>query len=84
MATPSDVAPYFGHPEADLALVDNYSPVNPALFRTYTESAAIDPRFPERRELWRLHSYLAAIAFHGADAVDLFLPRIDSAVRQYA
>jgi fructosamine-3-kinase len=79
-----DVAPYFGHPEADLALVDNYSPVDPALFRTYAESAPIDPGFPERRELWRLHSYLAAIAFHGADAIDSFLPRLESAVRQYA
>jgi fructosamine-3-kinase len=79
-----DVAPYFGHPEADLALADNYSPVDPALFRAYMESAPIDPGFPDRRELWRLHSYLAAIAFHGADAIDSFLPRIDSAVRQYA
>jgi fructosamine-3-kinase len=79
-----DVAPYFGHPEADLALVDNYSPVDPALFHAYSESAPIDPGFPDRRELWRLHSYLAAIAFHGADAIDSFLPRIDSAVRQYA
>jgi len=79
-----DVAPYFGNPEADLALVDNYSPVDPALFRTYAESAPIDPGFAERRELWRLHSYLAAIAFHGADAIDSFLPRIDSAVRRYA
>ena len=79
-----DVAPYFGHPEADLALVDNYSPVDPALFRAYAEIAPVDPGFAERRELWRLHSYLAAIAFHGANAIDSFLPRIDTAVRQYA
>src|SRR5689334_16046684 len=39
-----DVAPYFGHPEADLALVDNYSPVDPALFHAYMESAPIGPR----------------------------------------
>lgn len=78
-----DVAPYFGHPEADLALVDNYSPADPALFHAYMESAPIDPGFAERRELWRLYSYLAAIAFHRADAIDSFLPRIDSAVRQY-
>ena len=79
-----DVAPYFGHPEADLALVDNYSPVDPALFRAYSESAPVDPGFAKRRELWRLPSYLAAIAFHGANAIGSFLPRIDSAVRQYA
>jgi fructosamine-3-kinase len=79
-----DVAPYFGHPEADLALVDNYSPVHPALFHAYAESVPIDPGFAERRELWRLHSYLAAIAFHGADATGAFLPRLDAAVLQYA
>jgi len=79
-----DVAPYFGHPEADLALVDNYSPVDPALFRAYAESAPVDPGFAQRRELWRLPSYLAAIAFAGANAVHSFLPRIDAAVSQYA
>lgn len=79
-----DVAPYFGHPEADLALVDNYSPADPALFRAYEESQPVDPGFARRRELWRLHSYLAAITFAGADAVPSFLPRLDAAVRQYA
>jgi fructosamine-3-kinase len=79
-----DVAPYFGHPEADLALVDNYSPVDPVLFRAYAKSQPIDPGFAERRELWRMPSYLAAIAFHGAHAVRSFLPRLDAAVRQYA
>jgi fructosamine-3-kinase len=79
-----DVAPYFGHPEADLALVGNYSLVHPALFRTYAESKPIDLGFAERRELWRLYSYLAAIAFHGADAINSFLPRLDAAIRQYA
>lgn len=79
-----DVAPYFGHPEADLALVDNYSPADPALFRAYAESQPVDPGFAGRRELWRLHSYLAAIAFAGAEAVPSFVPRLDAAVRQYA
>ena len=48
------------------------------------ESQPVDPGFAGRRELWRLHSYLAAIAFAGANAVPSFLPRLDAAVRQYA
>lgn len=80
-----DVAPYFGHPEADLALVDIYSPVDPALFRAYAESAPADPGFAGRRELWRLPGYLAVIAVDGANTFGRsFLPRLDAALRQYA
>ena len=80
-----DVAPYFGHPEADLALVDIYSPADPALFRAYAESAPVDSGFVGRRELWRLPGYLAAIAVAGANAFGRsFLPRLDAALGQYA
>jgi fructosamine-3-kinase len=79
-----DVAPYFGHPEADLALVDYFSPVHPALPEAYGELAPLDPGFPGRRELWRLPAYLAVIAVAGADPVGRsFLPRLDDAVRRY-
>ena len=79
-----DVAPYFGHPEADLALVDIYAPVGPELFRAYAESAPLDPGFAGRCELWRLAGYLAAIAVAGASAFGRsFLPRLDAAIRQY-
>jgi fructosamine-3-kinase len=80
-----DVAPYFGHPEADLALVDYYSPVHPALLGAYERLAPLDPGFAGRRELWRLHAYLAVIAVAGADAFGrAFLPRLAAAVRRYA
>ena len=79
-----DVAPYFGHPEADLALVGIYAPVDPELFRAYAESAPLDPGFAGRCELWRLAGYLAAIAVAGASAFGRsFLPRLDAAIRQY-
>jgi fructosamine-3-kinase len=79
-----DVAPYFGHPEADLALVDIYAPVDPALLRVYADLAPLDPGFAGRRELWRLADYLAAIAVAGASEFGRsFLPRLDAAVRQY-
>jgi fructosamine-3-kinase len=80
-----DVAPYFGHPEADLALVDYFSPVHPALVRAYEEIAPLDPGFAGRRELWRLHAYLAVIAVDGAGVFGRsFLPRLTAAVRQYS
>lgn len=80
-----DVAPYFGHPEADLALVDYFSPVHPAVLRAYAELVPLDPGFAGRRELWRLHAYLAVIAVDGAGAFGRsFLPRLADAVRRYA
>jgi fructosamine-3-kinase len=79
-----DVAPYFGHPEADLALVECFSPAGPELLRAYAELAPLDPGFAGRRELWRLHLYLAAIAVGGASALGRsFLPRVAAAIRQY-
>lgn len=62
-----DVAPYYGHPEADLALVDWIEPVPDLLFDAYRDVASIDPGFPARRELWRLHAYLAGVAVAGTD-----------------
>jgi fructosamine-3-kinase len=80
-----DVAPYFGHPEADLALVECFTPADPELLRAYAELAPLDPGFGGRRELWRLHAYLAVIAVDGANPFGRsFLPRLAGAVRQYA
>jgi fructosamine-3-kinase len=79
-----DVAPYFGHPEADLALTDLFYPVGPELLRAYRESMPVDDGFAGRRDLWRLHAYLAAIAVGGTDTAGRsFLPRLAASVRQY-
>jgi fructosamine-3-kinase len=80
-----DTAPYYGHPEADLALVDYVAPVGPALVRAYADISPVDAGFAGRRELWRLHAYLAVIAADGGAAFGrTFLPRLDAALRQYA
>jgi fructosamine-3-kinase len=80
-----DVAPYFGHPEYDLALLDYISPTDPGLLRAYAELAPVDAGFAGRRELWRLHVYLAVIGVDGANAFGRsFLPRLAAALRQYA
>ena len=61
-----DPAPYYGHPEVDLAQVDFFGPVPGDLFAAYREVAPVDPGFAGRRELWRLPTYLAVIAVDGA------------------
>lgn len=80
-----DVAPYFGHPEVDLAYVDVFSPVGPELLSAYRQLAPVDEGFAGRRELWRLPLYLGVIAVDGAgDFGRAFLARLAAAVRQYA
>ena len=78
------MAPYYGHPELDLALVDYFARVPPELFDGYREVRPIDPGFPERRELWRLVGYLAVVTVDGAsDFGRPFIRRIAEAVAQY-
>jgi fructosamine-3-kinase len=79
-----DVAPYFGHPEIDLALIDYFAPVPPELFDGYREVAPIDPGFGGRRELWRLFAYLAVVTVDGgSDFGRPFVRRIVAAVDRY-
>ena len=60
-AVVADVAPYFGHPELDLALVDYFQPVPDDIFRAYREIAPIDAGFRQRRDLWRIFVDLACV-----------------------
>jgi fructosamine-3-kinase len=84
-AVPVDVAPYFGHPEYDLALVDYIAPADPAFLRAYADLAPLDVGFGGRRELWRLHVYLAVVGVDGANAFGRSVAsRLEAAVRQYA
>jgi protein-ribulosamine 3-kinase len=79
-----DPAPYFGHPELDLALLGYFDPVPRHVFDGYTELRPIDGGFPERRELWRLFAYLAVLAVAGGTPFGRqFLARLDQAVTSY-
>jgi fructosamine-3-kinase len=60
-----DAAPYFGHPEADLALVDYFQPVPADVFGAYRDVLNPEPGFAARKELWRLAAYLAVITVDG-------------------
>ena len=79
-----DVAPYFGHPEIDLALVDYFDPVPDDVFEAYQDTAPIDPDFAERRELWRIFGYLAVVTVDGHKPFGRrILTRLADAVRSY-
>lgn len=62
-----DPAAYYGHPEMDLALLDSFQPIPNEVFDGYSEEMPIDPGFWERRNLWRIPLYLAAVALEGPD-----------------
>ncbi len=70
---------HYGHPEADLALLDAFQPVPEDVFDGYREILPIDPDFLDRRELLRIPLYLAAVALEG----EMFLPRLTEAIEGY-
>ena len=79
-----DAAPYFGPPEIDLALLDYFEPISPAVFEAYREIRPIDDGFDGRRELWRVFSYLAVITGGGQDPIGRqFTVRLAEALRRY-
>jgi fructosamine-3-kinase len=80
-----DVAPYFGHPELDLALIDYFDPVSDDVFAAYRDIAPIDAGFGQRRELWRIFGYLAVVTVDGDKPFGRrMLARLADAVRSYA
>lgn len=74
-----DPAVYYGHAEMDLASIDSFQPVPPQFFKGYREVLPIDPGFENRRELWRIPLYLAAVALEGA----YHLPKLKNAIDCY-
>ncbi len=79
-----DAAPYFGHPEVDLAMVDFFAAVPDDVLDGYREVRSIDPGFPARRELWRIPGYLAVVEVGGGNDFGRgFLRRLIEALRLY-
>ena len=79
-----DVAPYFGHPELDLALIDHFETVPTSLFEAYQEILTIDPEFADRRELWRIFSYLATVTVEDQSPFgQRFLRQLIEALHRY-
>ena len=74
-----DPAVYYGHPEIDLAYVDYFHPMPEDVFLGYQEELPIDSDFYERRDLWRVYGYLAAVEVEGAP----YLGKLLEAVQKY-
>ena len=60
-----DPAIYYGNPEMDLAFIDYFQTVPDDVFDGYRDELPIDPGFWERRDLWRVWGYLAAVTVEG-------------------
>jgi len=74
-----DPAVYYSHAEMDLAYVDYFQAVPAEVFAGYAEILPIAPGFEERRDLWRLPGYLAAVQVEGAQ----HLFRLERALARY-
>ena len=74
-----DPSVYYGNPEMDLALLDSFQPVPDAVFEGYREELPIDSGFFERRNLWRVPLYLAAVTIEGS----MHLNRLSDALEGY-
>jgi fructosamine-3-kinase len=74
-----DPAVYYGNPEMDLAYIDYFQPVPDDVFDGYRDELSIDPGFWERRSLWRIWGYLAAVTVEGTG----YLARLTQAIEQY-
>jgi protein-ribulosamine 3-kinase len=74
-----DPAVYYGNPEVDLACVDYFQAVPDDVFDGYQDELPIDPGFRERRDLWRVWGYLAAVTVEGPG----HLGRLTEAVQKY-
>lgn len=75
-----DPAVHFGHPELDLAYLGYWQEIPDIVLDGYREELPIDPGFAERRDLWRISGYLAAVAVAGKD----YLPLLTNALNRYA
>lgn len=74
-----DPAVYYGNPEIDLSMIDCFQPVPRDALDAYREEAPIDSGFCDRRDLWRIAIYLAAVAIEGP----MHLVRLRDALQQY-
>jgi fructosamine-3-kinase len=74
-----DPAVYYGNPEIDLAYIDYFEPVPEDVFFGYKELLPINPGFHERRDLWRVYGYLAAVEVEGV----IHLDKLVNAVKKY-
>jgi protein-ribulosamine 3-kinase len=74
-----DPAVYYGDPEMDLASLDLWQPVPDDVYHGYQDELPIDPGFWQRRDLWHVWGYLAAVTVEGPT----HLGRLTGALQRY-
>jgi fructosamine-3-kinase len=74
-----DPAVYYGNPEMDLAFIDYFQTVPDDVFDGYQDELPVGPGFWERRDLWRVWGYLAAVTVEGPS----YLGKLTAAVQKY-
>jgi len=74
-----DPAVYYGNPEIDLAAIDSFQGVPDDFFDGYRDVLPMDAGFWERRDLWRIRLFLAAVTVEGPG----HLWRLAGAVEKY-
>jgi fructosamine-3-kinase len=82
-AVVADVAPYFGHPEIDLALVDYFHPVPDDVLDAYRDVAPVEEGFARRRDLWRIFVDLACVTVDAGPYSRYALARLADTARYY-
>jgi fructosamine-3-kinase len=82
-AVVADAAPYFGHPEIDLTLVDYFQPVPREVFDSYRDIAPIDVDFEQRRDLWCIFVDLACITVRATHYERPALERLARTTQHY-
>ena len=82
-AVVADAAPYFGHPEIDLTLVDYFQPVPQDVFHAYRDIAPIDADFARRRDLWCIFVDLACVTVDAAQFYRSALDRLTRTARHH-
>lgn len=82
-AVVADAAPYFGHPEVDLALIDYFHPVPTEVLAAYRERAHLDDGFAERRDVWRMFVDLACVTVDAVEFGPRALVRLADTVRHH-
>jgi fructosamine-3-kinase len=82
-AVVADAAPYFGHPEIDLMLLDYFQPVPRDAFDGYRDIAGIDSGFAQRRDIWCIFVDLACLSVGAAEFERVALDRLARTVRDH-
>jgi protein-ribulosamine 3-kinase len=72
-----DPAVYYGNPEIDLAYIDYFQSVPDEVFLGYQEELPINPGFHERRDLWRVYGYLAAVTVEGPAYLGMLMDAVE-------